>query len=285
MVRMKDILIADERHLENMKEAFLKGGSKRMHVLTDFDRTLTKAEVNGKPIPSVISILRDKDYISRDYSEKAHALANKYRPIEMNPKAPMSEKKKKMEEWWTQHFNLLIKSGLNIKHLERIVNEGGIQFREGALEFLKILHKERIPLVIISSSGVGDTIPLLLKREKALYDNIHIITNLYEWDKKGNATGVTKPITHVMNKDERSIKDHPAAFKAIKGRTNVMLLGDSIGDLGMLKGSDYRHLIRVGFLNENVEESLKTYRDNFDVVMLNDASMDYVNALIKGMIK
>lgn len=282
---MKDVLIADEKHLEKMKEAFLKEGGKKIHVLTDFDRTLTKAEVDGKPIPSVISLLRDRDYISRDYSEKAHALASKYRPIEMDPKVPMSEKKKMMEEWWTQHFSLLIKSGLNIKHLERIVNEGGIQFREGALEFLKILHKGQIPLVIISSSGVGDTIPMLLKREKALYDNIYVITNLYEWDKKGNATGVIEPITHVMNKDERSIKDHPAAFKAIRGRTNVMLLGDSIGDLGMLKGADYRHLIRIGFLNENVEESLETYKNNFDVVMLNDAGMNYVNALMGGIIR
>ena len=53
-------------------------------------------------------------------------------------------KKEKMNEWWTKHFDLLIKSGLNKKHLERVINEGKIQFREGVPEFLNFLHKNEI---------------------------------------------------------------------------------------------------------------------------------------------
>lgn len=34
----------------------------------------------------------------------------------------------------------------------------------------------------------------------------------------------------------------------VKRRTNVLLLGDHIGDLGMSDGSDYENRIAVGFL-------------------------------------
>jgi hypothetical protein len=65
-----------------------------MHVVSDFDRTLTKVFVNGKKIPSLISVIRDGNYLSSDYAEKAHALFNKYHLIETDTKIPLGEKKK-----------------------------------------------------------------------------------------------------------------------------------------------------------------------------------------------
>ena len=124
-------------------------------------------------------------------------------PIEMDSSISLKEKKKEMNSWWMKHFDLLIKSGLNKKHIEAIVNEGVIQFRKGAENFLKILSKEKIPLVIISSSGLGyDSIKIFLKKNNCLYDNIHIISNSFKWDNKGNAIGFNKLVIHVFNKDE-----------------------------------------------------------------------------------
>lgn len=60
-----------------------------------------------------------------------------------------------------------------------------------------------------------------------------------------------------------------------------MLLGDSLGDLGMIIGFDYNNLLKVGFLNEDVERDLKEYKENFDVIITNDSNMDYVNNIIK----
>lgn len=42
--------------------------------------------------------------------------------------------------------------------------------------------------------------------------------------------------------------DGPNNNSSIKKRTNVLLLGDHIGDLGMSDGSDYENRIAVGFL-------------------------------------
>ena len=92
-----------------------------------------------------------------------------------------------------------------------------------------------------------ESISLYLQKEKKLYDNIHIISNSYEWDKDGYAKKVITPIIHVMNKDETIVKNFPF-FMDIKNRKNVLLLGDSLGDIEMTTGFEYNNLIKIGFL-------------------------------------
>lgn len=276
-----NIVISNPKKLEKLKKSISGDRPERFHVLADFDRTLTRAFVNGKSTPSLISILRDGNYLTPDYVGKAQALYDKYHPIEIDPKVSLGKKKKAMHEWWMTHFDLLIKSGLNKQDLEKIIESGKVKFREGALDFIEFLHTHNIPLVIMSSSGLGgDVIVMYFEKESKLYDNIYVVSNSYDWDEKGNAIGCKKPIIHAMNKDETMIQDFPV-FKVIKNRKNVLLLGDSLGDIGMVKGFDYDNLIKIGFLNENIEENLEGYRDNYDVIIINDFSMNYVNELLR----
>ena len=79
----QNIIISNPKHFEEIKQKIISDGAGRFHVLADFDGTLTyNHDKNGKLYPPLISILRDRDYISKEYAEKAHELANKYRPIE-----------------------------------------------------------------------------------------------------------------------------------------------------------------------------------------------------------
>jgi cytosolic 5'-nucleotidase 3 len=276
-----NIVISHPKKIEEFKKSISEAGCEKLHILSDFDRTLTMAFVDGKSRPSVVSVLRDGNYLSPDYAEKAYALYAKYHPIEIDPKISLREKKRAMHEWWTIHFDLRIKSGLNKKHLEKIVESGKIKFRQGISGFINFLHIRNIPLVIMSSSSIGgDFIRMYLAKEGKLYDNIHIISNLHKWDESGNAIGYKKPVIHIMNKDETAIQNFPI-FNIIKDKRNVMLLGDSLGDIGMVTGFNYDNLIRIGFLNENIEENLEQYKRNFDILILNDSSMYYVNKLLK----
>ena len=56
---MQEYLIINPENLEKFKKALAEQGFQSMHVVSDFDRTLTKAFVNGKKIPSLISVIRD----------------------------------------------------------------------------------------------------------------------------------------------------------------------------------------------------------------------------------
>ena len=51
----------------------------------------------------------------------------------------------------------------------------------------------------------------------------------------------------------------------------------------MVKGFEYDNLIKIGFLNEKAEENLNIYKKNYDVVILNDGSMKYVNGLLRNL--
>lgn len=281
---LKDVIINDEKWLEGLKAKFKAGGVENLHVLSDFDRTLICAFVEGRNVPSLISILRDGDYINSGYRKKAHELYNKYHPIEIDPLIPLQEKKKAMKEWWTTHFELLIECGLERQDVKRVVETGWVKLRQGAFEFFELVYKNNVPLVIMSSSGLGgESIKLFLKKQGCFYPNIYLVSNDFEWDENGKAIKVKKPIIYQFNKDETVVKDFPF-FEKIKNRKNVLLLGDSIGDVDMIIGFDYDNLIKIGFLNEAVEQNLSEYQKNFDVVLLNDASFDFINDLLKNMI-
>ena len=271
---MKNILISNPRKLEKLKKSISKDGVKKLHILADFDRTMTRAFINGENTPSLISILRDGNYLTSSYVRKARNLYIKFHPIEINSKVLPEDKKKAMNEWWTTHFDLLIKSGLNKKDLEKVVESNKIKLRDGASEFIDFLYNNNIPLVIMSSSGLGgDIISMFLKKERKIHNNIHIVSNSYEWDKNGNAVSVKKPIIHVMNKNETVVKNLPF-FNVIKNKKNIILLGDNLEDIRMVEGFAYDNLIKIGFLNESIKENLKQYKLKYDVVLLNDSSMD-----------
>jgi len=142
----KNVLISGPEFLEQTKKQFMKGGAENIHVLADFDRTLTTAYVDGKSIPSLISVLRDGNYLTPDYAAKAQALFEKYHAIEIDPDIPIAEKKKAMLKWWKTHFELLVQCGLNKADLEKVVASDKVKFRNGAKEFIKTLEKKNIPL-------------------------------------------------------------------------------------------------------------------------------------------
>ena len=121
------------------------------------------------------------------------------------------------------------------------------------------------------------------KKINRLYDSIHIISNSLNYDKDGNAVSIREPIIHVFNKGEIALKGLPIINK-LRDRVNVLLLGDSLGDLQMSDGFKYKNIIRIGFLNYEDEEKLEDYKEKYDVVILNDGSIGYVNKLMKRLL-
>jgi len=274
-------IISSIKNLEKIKSAIGAEGVEKLHVLSDFDRTLLKSFVDGQKSPSVIAQIRNGKYLTPDYAPRAHALFDKYHPIELDPKISREEKSAAMHEWWSEHFKLLAECGLTREVMQKIVAAKTARFRDGALEFIDFLHDKNIPLVIMSGAP-GDMVAMYLAQEGRLYDNVHIIATFLEFDEAGKMIGVKEPLIHSLNKYEITLKDFPV-FEAIKNRPNVLLLGDSLDDVGMVEGFDYKNLLKIGFLNENVEENLENFKKTFDVVLLGDPGMEYINNLLKEM--
>ena len=279
---MENVIISNPNDFEKVKKQFILGGFDNLHIISDFDRTLTHAFIEGgEQVPSLISVLRDEDYLVEGYGDKAKALFKHYHPIEINNSIPLPQRKKAMEKWWTKHSELLIKSGLNKRDLEYVAKSKRIKFREKTLETIVLLSQQNVPFVVLSASGLGDeSIIKTLIHHNLYMSNVSVISNKYIWDELGNAIDYVRPHIHTFNKNETSVKDSHI-YSRIKNRKNVILLGDSLGDIGMVDGFDYDNLLKIGFLNSDVDKNLEEYKKNFDIVITNDSSMKFIYTLIK----
>jgi len=280
----KSTYVQNETELKQKINKIKIDGSSKLHIISDFDRTITKAFVEGQKTPTSLAQIREGKYLTKDYPEKAHALFDKYHAYEISNTIPKEERDKKMVEWWTAHLELLIKSGMNEGVVKDIIQRKKIHVREGTPELLDILNEYKIPLLIFSA-GNGNVIEEYLKSEDKLYNSIHIVSNFFKFNKKGLATGyVSDKIIHTFNKNEIGLKNTPY-YNQIKKRKNLILLGDSLGDLDMAEGLEHDNIIKIGFLNEDASKLFEDYSKRFDVVILNDGPMHYVNSLIKEILK
>jgi 5'-nucleotidase len=278
---MNSVSIKDPKNLEKKINKFKTDGVTSFHIVADFDRTLTKAFVNGKT-HTFYELIRAGNYLSPEYVKKAYALYDKYRPIEISGTISREEKCKKMVEWWSRHWKLMIESGMNLDVIKDIISKNKVQIREGALELFDVLAENKIPILIFSAS-IGNFIEEYLRSVGKLTKNVHIISNFFKFDKCGKAIGYTEPFIHILNKDETHVKEHVYQNEITK-RRNVILLGDQLEDLDMIKGIKHECIIRIGFLNADVENLIDKYNNCFDAIILNDGPMDYVNSLIKEII-
>ncbi len=57
-------------------------------------------------------------------------------------------------------------------------------------------------------------------------------------------------------------------------------MGDSLGDLRMADGVDHHVKLTIGFLNHDKEKLLEQYAGVYDIVILNDSSLGFVNLLL-----
>ena len=53
----------------------------------------------------------------------------------------------------------------------------------------------------------------------------------------------------------------------------------------MIKQFKYNNLLKIGFLNKNINERIKAYKKVYDILILNDGSMKFINNFLKEIAK
>ncbi|XP_076908953.1 uncharacterized protein LOC143566050 [Bidens hawaiensis] len=287
------VVINDPKLLHQKKAAIRLAGPSKFQVIADFDNTLTKFWVDGCRGQSSHALLQQDN---PEYNAKRDELFNYYHPIEYDPQIPIDEKTKLMVEWWGKTHGLLIEGGLTYEAIRNSVANAVIAFREGVVELFEFLEERDIP-VLIFSAGLADIIEEVLRQKlHRTFKNVKIVSNRMKFDQNGNLVSFTGKLIHSLNKNEHaldmaaSLHDHLGDVDdqmmdsaSVKKRTNVLLLGDHMGDLRMSDGLNYETRISVGFLNHNIENSLDTYRNGYDIVYLDDAPMSGVVKLVSEL--
>jgi len=91
--------------------------------------------------------------------------------------------------------------------------------------------------------------------------------------------GFQDKIIHVFNKNEYALKNTDF-YDVVADRDNAMVLGDSLGDADMAQGMEHcQNVLKIGFLYDHVEHALPQYMDTFDIVLVDDQTMDVPKAI------
>ena len=185
-----------------------------------------------------------------------------------------------MVEWYKKSMDILYRYGLTYSGLLESLQKGRLEFRKGAKEFLKNLHQKKVPVIILSA-GIGNVIEEFFKMNQCNYDNICIISNFLQF-KDDKMQRFTNPIIHSMNKKMDSSLSIEWQEK-IEKKEYAILCGDIIEDIKMVRKEDLDKTITIGFLNEKIEENLKFYQQNYDVVLTKEeACFQEVEKIIRG---
>ncbi len=217
---MEDVIISNPSEFERKKALLRAGGAKHLHVVADFDKTLTKAVWNGEKRFSLIELIRKYHYLSDGYVAEAYGLADTFRPWENDQSLSLEERKKRMVEWWSMHVKVMSKYGLSREIVEKIIQEQEMGPRDGLSTFLDTLSSQHVPLLIFYAA-VTNLIEGFLLKEKMLHENTHIISNAFAFDQHGMVTGYRGMIIHSLNKSEVAVKDTPY-YSQIVSRPNVI---------------------------------------------------------------
>jgi len=287
--RVPKVFIRDKANVADKIRKMVSDGPGKLQLISDYDKTLT--------LPHSLSsfdMLERSGMLSEKYERATKVLAKKYYPIEIDYKRSVEEKMDAMMKWFKEALDLLIEEKLSQARLEEYAKTlvQKVELREGYEEMFALLYENAIPVLVLSA-GVGDMIDFVFKDkglDKYNHKNVHVLANFFQFDEKTNlVSGYKGRMIHVFNKNEVIVKETPH-YANISSRGNVILLGDSLGDLSMADGVPHDFVLTIGFLNlKGTDDPLLTagfveeYQRRFDVVLMRDNSMSYVLQLLKDI--
>ncbi|XP_062264145.1 cytosolic 5'-nucleotidase 3-like [Platichthys flesus] len=273
------VCMKDPERVKEILESMVKAGSNTVQVISDFDMTLTRFAHNGKRCPTCHNILDNSMLITEDCKVKLKDLLNKYYPIEIDCTRSIAEKLPLMVEWWTQAHELLVKQDIRKDKLAIVVRQSEAMLREGYQLFFDHLHEHSIPLLIFSA-GIGDVLEEVIRQAGVFHPNVKVFSNYMDFDERGVLKAFKGVLIHIYNKREGALLN-TGHFQELRTRPNVVLMGDSLGDLTMADGvQDMENILKIGFLNDKVDERKQSYLDSYDIVLIKDETLVVPNAVM-----
>ena len=240
---------------EKLKE--IKLDNNNYFVVADFDRTITAGDSE-----STWGSISKAGVLPEEYAKKRQELHNKYRPIEIDTTIEDNIKSKYMNEWFKTHINLFYEYGITEQAINTVVEKNLLKFREGAKEYIEYLHKNNIPLIIVSA-GIGNIIKGFLEKNNCYFSNIVIISNFIEFE-NGKMKTIKNETIHSLNKN--IVKLPKNIQNKLGTRKYTILYGDGLADIKMVPKENLNNTISVGFLEAKILESLEAFNNVFDIV-------------------
>ncbi|GBP07080.1 7-methylguanosine phosphate-specific 5'-nucleotidase [Eumeta japonica] len=259
----------------------IQDGSGKLQIVTDFDYTLTRHKLdNGKTVHTSFGMFRECPSIPQDYKEEDERLSSIYKPIEIDPQLSVEEKTKHMVQWYIAGNTLLKGLKFPRNELKEVAEKMGECYRLGVNALVMWCGARDVP-VLVMSAGLGDAVRAALSAADLLQPHVKLVSNFLAMDENDIIVGMKGEVIHTYNKNETAIKN-TEYYEMVKNRSNVILMGDNIGDSGMADGMDHCDtVLKIGYLQQNMDSNLQNYLNKFDIVLMNDPTLNIVNAIVK----
>ncbi|XP_060051813.1 cytosolic 5'-nucleotidase 3A isoform X1 [Erinaceus europaeus] len=277
------VRIRNPTRVEEILCGLIKGGAAKLQIITDFDMTLSRFSYNGKRCPTCHNVIDYCKLVSDDCRQKLLQLKEKYYAIEIDPHMTVEDKFPYMVEWYTKSHGLLVEQGIPKAKIQEVVAESDIMLKEGYENFFDKLHQRDIPMFIFSA-GIGDVLEEVIRQAGVYHSNVKVVSNFMDFDDNGVLKGFKGELIHVFNKHDGALKN-TEYFNQLKDSSNIILLGDSQGDLRMADGvSNVDNILKIGYLNDRVDELLDKYMDSYDIVLVKEESLELANSILQKIL-
>lgn len=230
-------------------------------IVTDFDRTITRSDS-----PATWGVLNHRGILPSEYDIERNALYSYYRPIELDSDLDDAVKLGAMADWFDKHLDLFKKYQLSKEHIIEVFSCDNIMiFRKGFLDFFKYLDDYNVSFNILSA-GIGDFLLKFLEINNCSFVNIDVKSNFLKFDSNDIVIGFKGPIINSLNK-------HQFAYEKTN-KDYVILIGDQVSDIMMVKGYDREHVIAIAFVPDDNMNEIESFKDVFDLVLTNEEGYD-----------
>ncbi|XGW23369.1 hypothetical protein V3C99_005535 [Haemonchus contortus] len=278
------VMIRDREAVEKKLRVMVEAGKEKLMVISDFDYTLSRFEDNlGGRCWTTHGVFDNcSKQVDPELASKLQRLKERYFPVEFDPKMTQEQKVPYMEQWWNSSHNHIVSARFHRSTVENFVRNSKIILRDQAEQMIIRLNQLGVPLVVFSA-GIGNIIEMYLEQRLGqIPTNIRIISNMMNFDESGVVVSFSQPLIHTFCKNSSVIRKEASFFHNVNGRTSVILLGDSMGDIHMDVGVEKDGpTLKIGFLNSDVQNLLDHYMDVYDVVLVQDQSMKIPDTVVQ----
>ncbi len=265
------IIVDDPTEVAATRARIVSDGFSKLHVVIDFDRTITTFLHRGSPGATCHNILEARR--GEATLAACAALNRHYYPFETSASLRNEEKVPHMKDWYSRVNGILAGCGITREDLQEDVRLAGFSLRRGVMELLHAAGRHGFPVTIFSA-GIGDVIEEALRQRcyggmgAQLPPNVRVVSNRMQWE-GAVCVGFSEKVLHPFNKNFREAADFlpPEYLEQLGSRSNVVVVGDGEGDANMADGLGASAVLKVGLLNDPSNTLLlDRYRRIFDVL-------------------
>ncbi|CAM9805182.1 unnamed protein product [Ectocarpus sp. 4 AP-2014] len=320
------VMVLKPNDLAKKKRKFKQDGANRLQVIATFDHCLTAFNAKDGKTPC----LKTTDALEQNQHVMLPEAAKKVRFLRSDFKRRMDEGGKTMTPDERQASQGLALAALedNLRKVYSVVAmEGGVHMnsigpaiesqldgiplREGVDDMTAALAWRAIPFTIFCA-GYGNVAMEVLRRGSpkitgpggVFTPHLRLVANFFRPDDTMTIIGMydTVPLIHEAKKSGATLLEFLRGVRqenAFSARSNVLLLGAELSDIGLGNGECSLFLvtktlslpgveerITVGFLklDGHVLEKLPRYAQAYDVVILGDGDMSYANEILHEVV-